>query len=246
MPPFEGLDAMNLRRRSSLYDNIVDEVNSYGSGLKERFHISFHSNREDVVATRDIIVGKHPLYEPGTPEWDEYVLGKDREMHYHLHQQHQQEHLDIAEEKTETPPPMQRQDDKTNTSQNSSNGSNASCNAPADVLEWLEIFTGMCLAPQNPKSSAPWSEPKETDASQNTRKVPVVPVRHTHNVEDADAMLKPIAQRARVLYPIAKYPSRLNSPRLVEQRRRFLENQIDFKPLRSEMRKPRKPRKYDV
>ena len=236
MPPFEGLDAMNLRRRSSLYDNIVDEVNSYGSGLKERFHISFHSNREDVVATRDIIVGKHPLYEPGTPEWDKFVLGKEEEAQ----EQHEEEYQELEEllhpDKTEDSAWQKEQRKRP------SNGKPHGCQNPSDVLEWLEMFTTMCVAPKAPKNCSGWTtddivEPREEEMKAEVQRMPSAQ-------SDDTSLPTPSMYKNRVLYPIAKYPSRLDSQRLVEQRRKFLESQINFKPLRLESRKPRKPKKY--
>lgn len=249
MPPFEGFDPINLRQASSLYDNIVDEVNSYSSGLKGKFQISFHSSREDVVATRDIIVSKHPLYEPGTPEWDEYVLGKARAAE----EQKQQEEQSIKAE-------VHPNDTKQTSSNSKKHGKRSNrgrfgpsgCQNPSDALEWLEMFTTMCSVPKPPPNCSTWTahdlEPREEEMKTEVRRKfsMQTEVHRTPSMQNEDvvgSMPKPFIHKNRVLYPIAKYPSRLDSQRLVEQRRKFLENQINFKPLGLDTRKPRKPKK---
>ena len=236
MPPFEGFEPINLRQASSLYDNIVDEVNTYSNGLTGKFHISFqHHAREDVVATRDIIVGKHPLYEPGTPEWDEYVLGKEQEQKQQEEPQEEQEVRSTGKNETST---NRKQSGKRSASERTEGSTG--CQNPSDALEWLEMFTAMCLVPKPPRSCAGWTtddlEPREEEVT------PEEVMMRKRSVQSDDASLpRPVN---RVLYPIAKYPSRLDSQRLVAQRRKFLENQINFKPLRFESRKPRKPKKF--
>jgi hypothetical protein len=217
MPPLEGFDASSLRRGSSLYDNIVDEVNIYGVGLKEKIQttVAFRPYREDVVATRDIIVGQHPLCEPDTLEWEEFVLGKGRATL----EGRQEGGVDAKEsapaltaestnKRTKTPEPTRKN--------------------PSDLLDWLEAFTGICLMEKHAKDFA----------SHCGTQVHSVPAACAD--EKTTPLVRPTPIRNRVLYPIAKYPSRLDSTRLVEQRRRFLANQINFKPVGFETRRQRK------
>lgn len=239
MPPFEGVDPTNLRQTSSLYDNLLDEVQTYSTGLKERFHISFHSyQQQDVVATRDIIVGKHPLYEPGTPEWDEYVVGQ---------------HSSVSPESSENKPTREHPSSTTATATATTKeepkkrqrtlpkGPPQSCANASDVMEWVEIFTGLCMAPKHEPTecvvnlaAVDKGEPPEELVEEKEEEVP----RREFQPDIA-------ALKNRVLYPIAKYPSRLDSQRLIEQRRRFIESRVNFKPLRLEKRKVRKtPKKY--
>ena len=225
MPPFEGFDTSSLRHGASLYDNLVDEVNTYSNGLREKLQLSFATHfSEDVVATRDIMLGRHPLDEPDTPERDEWesVLGKDR--------------VASGEEKEDFEMPSWRKFARKQPHQNETHR-RVSCNNPAQVLEWLELFIGMCGTSPASRNYSTWPNDDEEVhlCTPPTKTRPKPPVQLEERV-----LLKPIPQRNRVLYPIAKYPSRLNSPRLVEQRRRFLEKQINFKPLRPEVRKPRK------
>lgn len=259
MPPFEGFEPINLRQGSSLYDNIVDDVNSYRNGLKGKVHISVHSTREDVVATRDIIVGQHPLYEPGTPEWDEYVLGKDQTI-----QEEQQNHQETKEEQYESFPsrneksrPTSKQRDRGNrSSSRRRSGSTSGCQNPSALLEWLEMFTTMCVAVKPPKNCSTWTtddmEPYVEELKNKVQRKPSVHsddggAATTSSATRTTASLPtPTIHKNRFLYPIAKYPSRLDSQRLVEQRRKFLQNQIDFKPLHLEnvYSKSRKSKKF--
>lgn len=63
---------------------------------------------------------------------------------------------------------------------------------------------------------------------------------HSRNVQDQGRSFPQEghdANRSRenfIIYPIAKYPERLNSPHLVEKRRRSLSKQMTFQPVRSE------------
>ena len=259
MPPLEGFDPTNLRGGSSLYDNIVEEVNTYSNELKQQFQISFNKiHHEDVVATRDIIVGKHPLYEPGTPEYDEFVVASDAPLTSPpLPLMQQQLPSENKSGRSFQQPNTQRETNQKKRRKNVSapgcNGSN-DCSTPEVALEWLDLFAGICLATSNrPKdfsenacsvvdvSEQPptWSEPARKTNGQYEKE------------DEGPQSFVPSAdpssiQKTRVLYPIAKYPSRLNSPRLVEQRRKFLENQVSFKPLRFDGRKPRQPKKIPV
>lgn len=260
MPPFEGFDPINLRQASSLYDNFVDEVNTYSSGLTRRFHISIHSNRQDVVATRDIIVGKHPLCEPGTPEWDEYVLGKQQGNTTTNQEQKQQEPRPRESPRVRSPDAASSRSSKKHRKQPGSarsqggrrgtSNSTSGCENPSDAMEWLEMFTTMCLAPKARRTScAGWTTDDIFEPYEEEMKTPEVHRKPSsvHSDDDSNRSLPKFPatqQKNRVLYPIAKYPSRLDSQRLVAQRRKFLENQINFKPLRLDTRKPRKPKKF--
>ena len=240
---------MNLRGRSSLYDNIVEDVHTYSSELKQQFQISFQSkHREDVVATRDIIVGKHPLYEPGTPEYDEFVLGNDDVASSPLMMQQAQSGESDPNGRDSK---YSRDQRETNQKKRRKKGL-----APpvCSNLEWLDLFAGICLATSNRTKYSPehtcggvtdveqmatWSAQAQVRTKDQDEKEEEEPQMFG---ESPSSPTNPAIQQIRVLYPIAKYPSRLNSPRLVEQRRKFLENQVSFKPLRLEARKPRKPK----
>jgi hypothetical protein len=230
MPPLEGFDANSLRRGSSLYDTIVDDVNIYGVVvLKEKglqTTVAFHPYREDVVATRDIIVGQHPLCEPDTspettpeaPGWEDFVLGKkDRAT---LVSRQGVTNVN-AKAPALTAESKNKRAKRTQTPQ-------PTCKNPSDVLDWLEAFTGLCLMEKHAKDFTSHCGTQE----------------HTVSAAGADdkttPLVRPTPIRNRVLYPIAKYPSRLDSTRLVEQRRRFLANQINFKPVGFETRRQRK------
>lgn len=229
MPPFEGFDPTNLRQGTSLYDNLLDDVQTYSSELKERFHISFQSHQEDVVATRDIIVGNHPLYEPGTPEWERFVLGKDAPGQDEAGPLKNQQIKSNQSLPQDEPKKRQRPNEKT-PPQN--------CSSAADVMEWVEIFTGLCMAPKNAsRECARWTDVDKTESPPEDSMGEILEEEKSASQPDLSAL------KSRVLYPIAKYPSRLDSERLVEQRRKFIENRVNFKPLRLERRIPRKPKK---
>lgn len=80
---------------------------------------------------------------------------------------------------------------------------NCSGDSRADILD---IFSNMCLGAElNPRNRRRPSQSKSAIAS----------------------------NKKRVVYPIAKYPTRLNNPRLVYQRRKTLQEQLTFKPVRT-------------
>eukprot|EP00977_Amphora_coffeiformis_P002441 scaffold456_cov171-Amphora_coffeaeformis.AAC.8 len=261
MPPFEGFDPTNhLRGGSSLYDNIVEEVNTYSNEFKHQFQTSFKKmHHEDVVATRDIIVGKHPLYEPGSPEYDQFV-GSDKPLSSPpspLMQQQQlklQQQQSIANDNSRGSSKQPKDRRETSQKKKRKNGSAPVCNTPEVALEWLDLFAGICLATSNRPKDFSENTCSVVDVSEQppTWSRPVQKRNGQDGKEDEGPQsfvpsADPVIQTTpRVLYPIAKYPSRLDSARLVEQRRKFLENQVSFKPLRLDTHKPRKPKKIPV
>ena len=279
MPPLEGFDgSTNLQGGSSLYENIVGEVNTYSNELKHQFQISFTKiQNEDIAATRDIIVGKHPLYEPSSPEDEEFIVGNDarsesssssllmqekqQQQQQQQQQPEQQPEQQLFENNDGRPSRQSGVQKETYQKKRRQNGSpigctdNSGCNTRDVALEWLDLFTGICLATSN--RGSPNGSKNTHDAVDAPCQQPPTwsdPVRMTNCQDEKEdegsqsfvPLEDPMIQKARILYPIAKYPSRLNSPRLVQQRRKFLEDQVSFKPLRLDARKPRKAKNVPV
>jgi len=84
-------------------------------------------------------------------------------------------------------------------------------------LNLLDMLTNLCVCPANrPRKAA--KRRKRATAGSNRRTV----------------------------YPIAKYPARLNSPYLVQQRRKSLEKEFTFRPLCEEEHLRKKPRRIQL
>jgi hypothetical protein len=275
MPPLEtSFEASSLRHGSSLYDNLAHQVNAlYLNASREKLQLAFSSkSMEDVVATREILVGKHPLADPETPEWDECVLGKEQKLSQLLPYSsppfssssplsERRKHPSTTSEKRRIPS-WRKFGTSTNAKNNNHHRSadnsiprvnhKFACHAPANVLEWLELFTGICNAGGTTSSSTKTNVESDGDMEDMTtdgisvkkssplRQTPIVSTdmlrqSAVHESDDTVSdLVQPVPRtknRNRVLYPIARYPSRLNSPRLGQQRRKFLEKQVNFKPL---------------
>ena len=84
-------------------------------------------------------------------------------------------------------------------------------------MDLLDIFTNLCVCETNRPKMAPTRSKKTTAAG-----------------------------KRRTVYPIAKYPARLNSPYLVQQRRKSLEEKFTFRPLPEEEHLRKKPRRIQL
>jgi hypothetical protein len=72
--------------------------------------------------------------------------------------------------------------------------------------DWIEMFSYLCVC---------------------------VPTNTQHNVNQQDPKVA-VATRKNIVYPVARYGARLNSPALVQQRRKRLEPYFTFRPLHAE------------
>lgn len=82
----------------------------------------------------------------------------------------------------------------------------------------MDIFTNLCVCPNDQENNE-----HHGFAYRGATNYPI-PI--ATDLEDIDTEI-----RRKIVYPVARYPARLNSPELVQQRRRSLQKHLMFRPV---------------
>lgn len=104
-------------------------------------------------------------------------------------------------------------------------------NCQAHGMDLWDIFTGLCVTRvgggrgnRGSRSSKRWqqSQPQPSDTFKSVIK--------PHVLSNSQKKVA-VASKKKIVYPIARYPARLNSPYLVEKRRESLRKHLTFQPV---------------
>lgn len=97
------------------------------------------------------------------------------------------------------------------------NGHGGKATSPG-MNNFMDMFTNLCVCPnQETPSFSCLGDPSSARSSATRRAVL--------------AGIDQIERTRKIVYPVARYPARLNSPEMVEQRRRSLQKHLMFRPV---------------